>query len=236
MIMILDVSCERTIWLMLHLMAKNSASDEVMLTVWWRVLTTGLLKTWMCAMDEVTLFLTLASVIMRALEDEEEDSIAKASSCWRQDLKERSLLLLKEWKEKRLEKVSVTLLPGWSSGLSGSNVGKTSLNLLSISTTWLFKRPRCLLESVLRDKICGGEGQFELLSRSDLMMWLAGIVCPLSWDLPLSFWRWRQIEMRLVITSMPYEGDVLNAPRIHKAALLWSLPNVFNRYDNGALE
>ena len=80
-IMILDISCGRTTWLMPHLMAKNSASDEVMLTTWWRVLTTGLLKTWMCAMDEVTLFLTLASVITRALEDEEENSIAKVSSC-----------------------------------------------------------------------------------------------------------------------------------------------------------
>ena len=66
----------------------------------------------MCAMDEVTLFLTLTLVITRALENEEEDSIAKVSSCWRQDLKEGSLLLLKEWKEKQLEKVSVTLLPG----------------------------------------------------------------------------------------------------------------------------
>ena len=185
--MILDISCERTAWLMLHLMAKSSASDKVMLTAWWRVLTIGLLKMWMCAMDKAILFLTLASVVTRALENEEEDSIAKVSSCWRQDLKEGSLLLLKEWKEKQLEKVSITLLPGWSSGLSGSNAGKTSLNLLSISTTWLFKRPHCLLESVLRDKTCGGEEQFELLSRSDLMMWLAGIMCSLSWDLPLSF-------------------------------------------------
>jgi len=62
-------------------------------------------------MDEATLFLTLTSVITIALEDEEEDSIAKVSSCWRQDLKEGLLLLLKEWKEKQLEKVSITLLP-----------------------------------------------------------------------------------------------------------------------------
>jgi len=63
-------------------------------------------------MNKVTLFLTLASIIMRALKDKEEDSIAKVSSCWRQDLKEESLHLLKEWKEKWLEKVSITLLPG----------------------------------------------------------------------------------------------------------------------------
>ena len=42
--------------------------------------------------------------------------------------------------------------------------------------------------------------------------------------------------MRPVIASMPYEGDILNAPRIHKAALLWSLSDVFNGYNNGALE
>ena len=40
--MILEVSCERTAWLILYLMAKNSASWAVMLIAWWRVLTTGL--------------------------------------------------------------------------------------------------------------------------------------------------------------------------------------------------
>jgi len=39
-----------------------------------------------------------------------------------------------------------------------------------------------------------------------------------------------------VIASMPYEGDVLNAPKIHVAALLWSLPREFRGYDDGALE
>ena len=32
--MIFEVSCERTAWLIPHLMAKNSVSDEVMLIAW----------------------------------------------------------------------------------------------------------------------------------------------------------------------------------------------------------
>ena len=187
--MIFDISCERVAWLIPHFKAKNLASDEVMLIALWRTLTTGLLWTWMCTMDEVTLFLTLTSVIMRAVDKEVENSIAKVSSCWRRDLKEGSFFLLKVWKEKRLEKVSITLLLGWSSGLIGSKAEKTSLNLLSISTMWPFSRHYCLLESKLRDKSWEGKGQLGLLSKSNLMIWLAGRVWPLSCDLPLSFWR-----------------------------------------------
>ena len=187
-------------------------------------------------MDEATLFLTLASVIMSVVDKEVEDSITKASSYWRRDLKEGSFFLLKVWKEKRLEKVSITLLLGWSSGLIGSKAEKTSLNLLSMSTMWPFNRHHCLLESEPRDKSWGGKGQLGLLSKSDLMIWLAGRVWPLSCDLPLSFWRWRQIGIRPVITSILYEGDILNAPRIHMAALLWSLPSEFKGYESGALE
>jgi len=38
------------------------------------------------------------------------------------------------------------------------------------------------------------------------------------------------------ITSILYEGDVLNAPSIHIAALLWSLSNDFRGYEREALE
>jgi len=62
-------------------MAKNLALEEVTLIVWWRVLTTGLLKTWIYVMEEATLFLTLVSVITRVSDGEEEDSMAKALSC-----------------------------------------------------------------------------------------------------------------------------------------------------------
>ena len=179
----------------------------------------SLLKTWMCTMDEATLFLTLTSVIMGALRKEVEKSTARASSCWIWDLKEGSLLLLKEWKENWLENISLILFPGWSSRLIGSKAENTLLNLLSMLMT-LFNRPHCLLVSILRDRSWGGEEWLGLLSNSDLMMWFVGRVCPLSWDLPLSFWRCRRIGIRPAIASMPYKEDVLNAPKIHVAALL----------------
>ena len=80
--MILDMFWRWAAWLMLYLIAKNSASVLVMLTTWWRVLMTSLLWTWICAIDDVMLFLTLASVTTSVLDGELEDSIARLSSCW----------------------------------------------------------------------------------------------------------------------------------------------------------
>ena len=34
---------------------------------------------------------------------------------------------------------------------------------------------------------------------------------------------------------MPNDGDVLKAPTIYKAALLWSFPSIFKGYDREAL-
>ena len=46
MTIILEISCKWEAWLIPQCNTKNSASIEVTLTVWWRVLTTGLLWTW----------------------------------------------------------------------------------------------------------------------------------------------------------------------------------------------
>ena len=78
---ILEISYEWETWLISQRNAKNSTSIEVMLTVWWRVLTTGLLWTWIWAIEDVTLFLTLASVITRALVTEADDLMVGASNC-----------------------------------------------------------------------------------------------------------------------------------------------------------
>jgi len=51
------------------------------------------------------------------------------------------LLLLNKWKEKQLENLLMTLLPGLNSGFRGLKEGKTSLNLLSMSTKWPLMRP-----------------------------------------------------------------------------------------------
>ena len=141
MTIILEISCERETWLIPQHNTNNSTSIEVILTVWWRVLTTGLLWTWIWVIEDATLFLTLASVITRALVIEADDSMVGASNCWRQSLKEQLLLLANRWKEKQLEKLSMILLPGWNSELRGSNKEKTSLNLLSMSTMCPLMRP-----------------------------------------------------------------------------------------------
>ena len=69
-------------------------------------------------MDVMTLFLILALVITRAQVKATDDSIAKLSSFWIHSLR-LFLHSLKEWKEKWLEKVSITLLLGDNSEWRG---------------------------------------------------------------------------------------------------------------------
>ena len=125
--MIFEISSWMVAWLILHLMVNSSASVLVMFTAWWRVLTTGLLWTWMWEMDVATLFLMLASVITSALDGVLEDSRAKLSSCWICDLRFWSLYLLNKWKEKWLLNMSIILWPEENSGFRGSKDGNTLL-------------------------------------------------------------------------------------------------------------
>ena len=73
-------------------------------------------------MDVATLFLMLVSVITRAWVEASNDLIAKLSSFWICSLR-LFLHLLKEWKEKQSEKVSITLLPGDNSKWRGLKEG-----------------------------------------------------------------------------------------------------------------
>ena len=50
-----------TAWLILHLMANNSTSIDVILMAWWSFFFKGLLKEWTWAMNVIMLFLTLVS-------------------------------------------------------------------------------------------------------------------------------------------------------------------------------
>ena len=93
-------------------MVKNSALVLIILLAWWSILIIGLLWTCTCTIEEVTLFLTLASVTIRVFNGVFDDSMARLSSCWICDLKCWSLLLLNKWKEKWLGKQSIILLPG----------------------------------------------------------------------------------------------------------------------------
>jgi len=135
-----------------------------------------------------------------------------------------------------LEKLSMILLLGWNSGLIGSNKGKISLNLLSISMMWPSMRSCCHLVKELSERGWGRGELSEVLSISDLRIWLVGSVCTLSWDLLLSFWRWRWIGISPTITSRPKDGAVLKTLSIHIATHLWSFPNDFRGYNRGVLE
>ena len=122
-------------WLMLYLITNSSVSDNMTFTAWWIILMTSLLWIWMWAMNMEMLFLILVSMITRAIEESSEEEIVKLFSNSKQALKDSLLLFLKEWKEKWLTKMSTILEPGENSLLKGSNAGKTSLNLSSMSTT-----------------------------------------------------------------------------------------------------
>ena len=132
--MIFETSLEFVAWLIPHLMVKISASVLVMFTAWCRVLVIDLLWMWVCEMEVAILFLMLVSVMTRACEGILKDLITKLSSCWIWALQLLSLCLLDKWKEKQLEKMSMTLCLGENSGWRGTKEGNTSLKWLSIST------------------------------------------------------------------------------------------------------
>jgi len=76
------------------------------------------------------------------------------------------------------------------------------------------------------------DGKFSFIR--DQMIWLEGSEWAWSWDLPLSFWRWRLIGMSPVIASIPNVRDILKVPKIYKVAFLCIFPNIFKEYNNGA--
>ena len=92
--MIFKILCRWVAWLIPYLMVKNSVLVLVMLLVWWSVLIIGLLWIYTCAIEKAMLFLTLASITMRAFDRVFDDLMARLSSCWICNLKCWSLLLL----------------------------------------------------------------------------------------------------------------------------------------------
>ena len=174
-------------------------------------------------MEVVILFLMLASVMTRACKKILEDLIAKLSSCWMHVMKLLSFCLLNKWKEKQLGKMSITLHSGWR----GTKKGNTSLNLLSMSTNRsLTKLHWYLVRNPSKDKYwLNNEHVLDFMRK--WRMWLEGKECAQSCNLPLSFWRWRLIEIRSVIASILNEGKVLKALKIQISALLCILPNIF---------
>ena len=125
--------------------------------------------------------------------------------------------------------------PRMNSLLKGSKDGKTSLNLLSISTRGPLNFWHCLGLRQANDSLCGGKIDVVEDSNRDLRMWLCRREWTLSWDLLQSFQRCNLIGIRPTIASILNEGDLQNAPSIYIAALCCILLSSLIGYANSAL-
>ena len=145
------------------------------------------------------------------------------------------LFVFVEWKEKQLGKISIGLSPRENSLLKRSKNRKTLLVLLFISTIepLIFN---CCLEVSLSNDIWWTLLSFVCLnSKSDLIIWFDGRICALSWDLLLSFCKWRWIRIRLAIILILNKRNVQKAPNIYIAALLCIFLSSLGGYNNSVL-
>ena len=187
----------------------------------------------MCNIDIAILFLTLASMMMMALEGVLDALMTILSSCWICAFKLLSFCLLNKLKENWFEKLSITLLPGENLEWRGTKEGKTSLNLLSILTRYPLIRDHCRLVRKPSEDGCWEIDTDEDSSIRDWMRWLKGSECVHSCDLPPNFWRWSFISISPAIASIPNVSEVLKASKIHRVALLCIFSSIFKGYDRG---
>ena len=172
-------------------------------------------------------FLMLASVTTRAVWGEEEACRTILSSSWTQILSFIFSFLLTRLKEKWSEKLSTIQRPGENLILSGEKDGKIPWDLLYELMRWPLVKILCRLvsEPILWEFDAVDEGGES--SMSFLTMWLIrslkGQIC----DLLAIFWRWNFIGIIPAIASIPSEGEVLNTPKIQRAALLCILLRIF---------
>ena len=109
-----------------------------------------------------------------------------------------------------------------------TNDGNTSLKQLSMLTKWPLMSSCWYFVKELSNNECCWDSVLDLFSMRKWRMWFNGRECAWSCNLPLSFCKCRFIGISLAIASIPSDGDILNAPNIHKVAFLYSFPNVFN--------
>ena len=120
-------------WLIPHLITNNLALVDITFTIWWIVLMTRLPWTWTWAIEVVIWFLILVS--------DTTTTVSRLDKAWKVislSLHKWLLILLlqflfKEWNEKHLGKILISLFSGENSQLKGENKGKISLELLSMS-------------------------------------------------------------------------------------------------------
>jgi len=130
---IFEILGRLTAWLMLHLIVKSSASVEVTLAAWYRVLMMGLLWIWIWVIDVAMLFLMPVSEMIYTCKWFNSNMIAMSLSWWEQSSRLLSLRLIKGWKEKQLGKMSIRWELGENSIFRELNEENTLLNLLLMS-------------------------------------------------------------------------------------------------------
>ena len=154
----------------------------------------------------------LVSVIVMAVDGDNNNSITMESSWWRWVL--LFFFLLLRLKEEKLEKISIILELGENSGWRGENKEKTLYDLLLTSVRCPLIFVLCQSVNDLRENKCwwlwGSNGK----SIRDWMIWLGKRDIIQSWDLPPSFWTCDLIEISLARASIPSVREVLKAPRI----------------------
>ena len=178
---------------------------------WWIILMIRLSWTWICAIKVATWFLILASNMTTIDFGSANAWSIISSSLWICIFILSTLFLFVKWKEKWLGKISVSLFSKENSLLNGLNAENISLVLLSISTTGPLIFKHCLGVSLSNNNQWASLLFVCLNFRSNFMMWFDNRESTLSWDLLLSFCRWRWIGISLAIASILSEEDVWKA-------------------------
>jgi len=194
-----------TAWLIPHQIANSSVSVVVILTALWIILIMDLLCEWICDIDMATWFLML--VLDTTIEDEEFDNALNMMSLrflmW--------FLIFEEhrWKENQSGKRSMSQFPRLNFLSKAEKKGKSLLYLLSMLIREEF-RHSLYLEMRLSINILWGIYSYDpLVLRIDVMIWLERNNESLKRNLSYNFLRWRWIEMRSKMASIPIVSDVL---------------------------
>ena len=204
----------------------------MMKTAWYNVLINGWLAMCTCEMNVAMLFLMLASDTMIVVELNKDASRTILSSCWQQIF--LFLFLIDKLKENQSEKLSIILEPGESSGWRGEKEGKIPYTLLFESTKYLLILALWQLVRDLRETGWWHLGDLKGESMSKWIIWLGGRANVYNCDLPVSFWRWSFIRMRLAIALILSKEDILKVPSIQMVALLYILFRIFRGHERGA--
>ena len=141
----------------------------------------------------------------------------------------------KRMKGKMTGKTSIIQEPGENSIFKGSNEGKTSLYLLSMSMVIPLIFSLWQQVNELRKREWYIQSLDGLDSKREHKMWLWKRVCALNRAWPLILQKWRLMGIRPAIALTPNNREVWNMLRIQIVTLCCIWLSILSGYDNGAL-